>query len=66
MQKVIRVFSVLTVVGGLLAFIYLASLPGDGRNFSPFRLLSLAVILLIICAGILVFSNLGLCKRLWN
>ena len=59
MQKVIRVFSVLTVVGGLLAFIYLASLPGDGRNFSPFRLLSLAVILLIICAGIFSFFKFG-------
>lgn len=63
MQKVIRVFSALTVVSGLLAFVYLAFLPGDGRNFSPFRLMSLAVILAVICVSIFSFFKFGSARK---
>ena len=63
MQKVIRAFSALTVIGGLSAFVYLASLPGDGQNFSPFRLLSLAIILAVICAGVFSFFKFGSAQK---
>ncbi len=59
MQKVICIFSILTFSGGLSAFAYLASLPGDAQNgllnVSPFRLISLAGILAVICASAFSF-----------
>ena len=55
MFKLIRVFTLLTFLGGVSAFAYLASLPGDGQNFSPFRLMSLAVILAVIGASVFSF-----------
>lgn len=58
-QKLIRAFSALTFFSGLSAFAYLAFLPGDAQNgllnFSPFRLLSLAGILAVICASAFIF-----------
>ncbi len=63
MQKSLRAFSILTILGGLSAFAYLASLPGDGQNFSPFRQLSLAVILAVICAGVFMFFRFGTAQK---
>ncbi len=63
MQKPLQAFSILTVLGGLSAFAYLASLPGDGQNFSPFRLLSLTVILAVICAGVFVFFKFSSAQK---
>lgn len=63
MQKSLQAFSILTVLGGLSAFAYLASLPGDGQNFSPFRLLSLTVILAVICAGVFVFFKFSSAQK---
>ncbi|WKZ40906.1 MAG: hypothetical protein QY328_02495 [Anaerolineales bacterium] len=53
MQKLIRIFSALTVVSGIAAFAYLTSLPGEG--LSPFRLASLAGILSVAIASAFVF-----------
>lgn len=59
MQKVIRIFSALTFFSGIFAFVYLASLPGDAKNgflnLSPFRLISLAGILTVICISAFIF-----------
>lgn len=67
MQKIIRIFSVLTFLGGASAFAYLASLPGDAQNgflnFSPFRLLSLAGIFAVICASVFTFLKFRSVQR---
>lgn len=53
MQKLIRIFSALTVVSGIAAFAHLTSLPGEG--LSPIRLVSLAGILSVTIASAFVF-----------
>src|SRR5690606_20454046 len=53
MQKLIRIFSALTVVSGIAAFAYLTSLPGEG--LSPIRLVFLAGILSVAIASAFVF-----------
>ncbi len=67
MQKVIRTFSALTVLGGISAFAYLASLPGDAQNgllgFSPFRLISLVGILALICVSVFIFFKFNSTQR---
>lgn len=59
MQKAIHIFSTLTFLAGLSAFAYLTSLPGDAQNsllnFSPFRLMSLAGIMAVICLSAFTF-----------
>jgi hypothetical protein len=67
MQKTLRAFSALTVLGGLSAFAYLASLPGDAQTgllrISPFRAVSLAGILAVICASIFIFFRFNSTDR---
>lgn len=53
MQKLIRIFSALTVVSGIAAFAHLTSLPGEG--LSPIRLISLAGILSVTITSAFVF-----------
>ena len=59
LPKVIRAFSSIAFLAGLSAFAYLASLPSDTQsdvlNLSPFRIISLAVILAVICVSVFVF-----------
>ncbi len=67
MQKTIRAFSALTFLGGFSAFAYLASLPGDAQNgllnVSPFRLISLAGILAVICASAFIFFRFSSAQK---
>ena len=57
--KTLRIFSALTIAGGLSAFAYLAALPGEAQNgflnLSPFRLISLAGILAVVVSSVIVF-----------
>jgi len=55
MQKYIRILSGISFIEGLIAFIWLASLPTNGRIFSPVRIGSLFGILAISVGWLFVY-----------
>lgn len=63
MFKFIRLSSLATFLGGISAFVYLASLPGDAQNgiwgFSPFRLVSLAGVLSVVALSVFLFHRMN-------